>query len=268
MNLLARHDCREFPEMLASYQFDEIPKGTRPVKPASVGYFDKRIILPNILIDRDPATYSFLIAIIMIIAIFGGIFFVELEVFSDISVRTVGFFETYIPILFIRLPTVLFPLCLIRYACDARYLVISKGKAYLHTKRRGVWPFDLKDLKFHIIKGKTPVVRYFLEVELPEKMFMDYHRMIIVAVSARKETIEGMLAVLIPLLNGDFKPYETASERGYEIIPENENPNFWRRFRNWQANAYIWYFVDKVNEVIFWLIHGSKVKILQHYEYH
>jgi hypothetical protein len=267
MNLTAKHHEFEDAEILSSHSLGEDGLAKKSILLSNLKIFDHKYLIFSLIPQNEDTNQAIVIPILTTIGLCLAIIALESGIINLIHGHLSGnFFDKYgvvSCIILFCVYTLYFGIA--KLFADVRYLIFDGDQVIVHTKKRGAWPMPLKDLKFHIIKGHLPGDRYYLEIELPEETFPDYHRMIIVEVAARRETIEGMLAVLLPLLRGDTGPLERAEKRRYVPIPDGEKPSLWRRYTNWESHGHIWFYNYKINQFLFWLVHGRRKKVMERY---
>jgi hypothetical protein len=167
---------------------------------------------------------------------------------------------------------------------EVRYFLIHKGKITLKSKRDGSRIYRTKDLKFHLSSIGLDN-RYHFEMELPDISLPWARRVILLEVTEGIKTMEGIVAVLFPLLRGELGPYSLAKKRGYEPLPKFQNHTYagWdennlcyqkrysekeepqtllKHLDNYFEHLIVKFLHYQDNHFLFWLVHGSREKLL------
>lgn len=264
MSLTERHHPREYAGVLESHGINDTIEHKGLFKPANLWFDGDRMIIKDLVLKYDTPHMFLTFAAIYMIAIVGVIIFDETGLIPLPRMRAHdNFYYQYLGGALPYYGFILGVLLGIKYLAHARYLVIEEGWAYLYTKKRGVWGYPVEDLKFHIIRSDSEIPPTHLEIELPEPSFKDDEKMVVVEIAARKEAIDGTLAVLLPLLKGDKKPYSMAQKRRYMSIPPEKKKNWFYDHFNFTNHIFTWFLVYRYNDFIFWLVHGSRQKLLR-----
>jgi len=150
----------------------------------------------------------------------------------------------------------------IKRFADLRYLYFQGDKVIFQSRTDGRRVYAAKDLKFHVLEIGRGICRYQLEVELPDETLLDYRRLIVLEAAATKKTLNALIATLLPMCRGDSGPYEKAIKREYDLWPDGVKPTRWRRWVNMNSHFHILFLDYKMNQFLFWLVHGSREKIL------
>jgi hypothetical protein len=259
MNLTIRHNPWEYPEVIASYSAEDEPPAVKPCRPVNLIKTTRGFLVAGLAMQYEDRHKAIFISLILTISILLAIILAESNlIFISRSFLEHSFHEKYSKPLLILIPLTLFYPLVTKFLADITTFHFKGDKVIYHSTRRGYRFFPLKDLRFHVIKGEHPGDRYFLEIEIPEFTFRENLRMVIIEVAAQRETIDGMLAVLLPLMRGDEAPYHQATERCFVPIPGDVKPGLWRRYTNRESHWHVWFYNYKINQFLFWLVHGKK----------
>jgi hypothetical protein len=191
---------------------------------------------------------------------------------GDFRIPLIMLFFTFLYFFYVKL----------RY--DVRYFLIRGDAITLMSKKDGTRTYQIKDLKFHLSKMGLDDQHHF-EMELPDASLPWLRRVVLLEVTVGRKTMDGILAVLFPLMRGDFGPYGLAKKRGYEALPKfqkfvyaewdeakrcyhkrysqtEELPTVLSHLSNLFEHFKVWLRYYKVNQFLFWLVHGSREKLL------
>jgi len=177
-----------------------------------------------------------------------------------------------------------FYLTYVKLKYDVRYFLIQGDTITMKSKKDGSRTYQIKDLKFHLSTMGLDNQHHF-EMELPDMSLPWLRRVVLLEATVGRKTMDGILAVLFPLMRGDFGPYALAKKRGYESLPElrkfpysewdeakrcyhkrysetQEPPTVLSHLSNLIEHFKVWLQSYKVNHFLFWLVHGSREKLL------
>ncbi len=259
MNLLAKHQKLEQPELLCTYTAYDKPPVASPLIPTNLKITNEGIRVENKIWRGEVPHMTIRGCIFLLISIIGLISFVESGwvYVSGFSVKF-GFFERYSIILYVLALYCSISIIGIKMFARRRHFIFAKDCATLYCAKLGIIKYDLKDIKFHLIKCTVPWELYYIEIEVQSNLLESYQKMMLIEMSARRETADGMLAVLLPCLRGDSQPLNSEKKRRYFSIPKNEKPSIWRRITNLEAHFVVWFNCYMINRLLSWLIRGNR----------
>jgi len=264
MNRTAKHHDWEYPSIVASYTVEDSPPEAAPIKPTNLIETVRGFLIADLAVEyEDRHKFMFLCLILPL----GLILFIIIEeaglIETGPGIDTSTFYDKYCIFLYMFGPTILFTLLMIKVFAGVPTLHFQGDKVIYHSKRRGYWPFEVKDLRFNVMRCESPFDQYYLEVEIPEFTFPSLNRIMVIEVAARRETIDSMLAALLPLISGNDAPYRHSPKRTFFPIPAEEKPGRWKRFCNRESHYRLWFYNYQINQLLFWLIHWKGKKVFE-----
>jgi hypothetical protein len=90
-----------------------------------------------------------------------------------------------------------------------------------------------------------------------------YERLIIIEYATCVKTLEGIAATLLPLIRGDDRPYHQSKRRPYAGLPKENGWDLLCRYLNLIEHRDLWVMRYKLNDLLFYIVHGSHKKIFE-----
>jgi hypothetical protein len=262
MNFTANHGKYDTVKYERSYFFDDLPVPGERFLVTGQLYEDNKIFIPELCSCNYPSHFASVYGAILLI---GAVFLFILCMTGIIQLGNsnthASFFIHLLSFVNIGAYT-LAVIPLIIYLSDYRYFIFQDDKVIFQSKWLGRRIYDLKDLQFHLFRVGDWNMRYQLEIELPDSSIPEPRRQIIIESAASKKTMEGLLAVFFPLIQGELEPYYSAVPRNIEPIAPDGGNSWWWRYENIENHFRVWFWNYKVNQFIFWLVHGSQEKLM------
>jgi hypothetical protein len=262
MNLRANHDIYETVKVPVTYDIEDIPRNSEYFQ-TNASLHDGLALIPELMYRYNEWFTLITLGIYVVIALLLSVILHETGILPFNIGSDKGFFHAHWLSLVLFLVYAIPSTILIKYFCDLRYLVFKGDKAILQSKYWGRRVYQAKDLKFHLLKLCQYNHRYQLEVELPDSSLPEDRRLIILETAATRKTMDGILAVLFPMLRGDIVPSKDAVPRKIEPIPQGEPNNLYYRLDHLENHLHVWFLNYKINQFVFWLVHGSREKVME-----
>jgi len=263
LNLRCNHDAYEVIELITSYQSSDSPSASEKFLPYASFNEQLGTLTPE-LVHRYNDWVELIVYCFLLLTCFPvAIILVEAELINELQGLKGTFLQKHW-FYFAYFTCCVIPAFLsIKYFCDIRYFLFQGDKVIFQSRAEGRRVYATKDLKFHFLKLSYANYRYQLEVELPDISIPKERRMIILEAAVGRKTMDGILAVLFPLIRGDTAPYLSAKKRHFQGAPEDGETSLWRRWNNIEAHIHVWFLNYKINQILFWIVHGCAEKIFK-----
>lgn len=263
MKLRANHDRYQVLEHVAIFSSNDRIFARDSFIP--YGSFDKKIgtLLPELVFRHN--VWAEIVSMLVMILVAHGLLIISLEYEIFVEMRgmkgdsLIDYWPIYGLFFFCLIPALLF----IKKYCDIRYLLFRGDQVIFQSRAYGRRIYDVEDLQFHFIKLLYSEDRYQLEVELPDESIPENRRLLILETAVGRRTIDGIMAVLFPLIQGDDGPFKSAKKRHFQAERDDGKKSLWDKFWNIDAHIHVWFLNYKINQVLFWIVHGSAKKIFE-----
>lgn len=255
MNWRANHDQFQELELVTTFSSNDRIFARDSFSPHSKFQANIGTLAPE-LISKDTFCFEMVIFCLLIFICFPIVVgLIEAEIISELKGIRGDFFSKYSSIILLYscyiIPTVLF----IKKFCDIRYLLFQGDQVIFQSRQYGRRVYATEDLQFHYLRLLYTGERYQLEVELPDESLPEDRRMLILEAAVGRKTMDGILAVLFPLIQGDDGPYRSAKKRHFQ----SGEDKIW----NIMAHLHVWFLNYKINQILLWIVHGSTKKIFK-----
>jgi hypothetical protein len=148
--------------------------------------------------------------------------------------------------------------------CNIRYFYIRDGKATLIGRKCGRRVYDVNDLIFLLIHDiHDELFLSGMSIAFPDPTLDIYERIIIIEYATCVKTLEGIAATLLPLIKGDDTPYHQSKRRPYAGLPKENGWDLLGRYLNLVEHRNLWVMRYKLNDLLFYIVHGSHKKIFE-----
>ena len=165
----------------------------------------------------------------------------------------------YYVIAFIILTNVGGILLCVKYFADCRYFIFEGDTVTMVSRAKGRRVYKVDDLRFHLLRVWSVLPMHEITVELPDLTLTEHERLVILEESVSLETIEGLMAVLFPLMRGDDGPLKSATPKRIEPIEASKLDKFWYL----GLHLYKWYARYTLNRIMFYLVHGTRAELME-----
>jgi hypothetical protein len=247
-----------------SYTLDETPPAEQGFMTRAKYCGSQGIFVPELCLHNHASQGPVFLMVLHCIAMFALIILLETNVINDTGVPLSGnFFKNHMGNLGVMALLTLIAIPSMICFADCSYFIFKNDKVIYQSKYRGRRIYNSKDLKFHLFQIEGGHRCFQLEIELPDPSIPLVHRQIIVECTASRKNMDGIVSVFFPLIRGKTEPYYFAVPHKIEPIVQEEGKNiWWGHYNNLTKHFWVWFWGHKVNQFIFWLVHGSQEKLM------
>jgi hypothetical protein len=262
MNLGVNHSRFRVIDLVRTYKIHENPVSNGPISSGALVLNHRACLVPELVYRGNEWGDLITASLMMLSAALVAFFCIEARIIDvGLSQTELALKYTWIiPGAWLAYTTIFY--FLIEHFCDHRYLIFQDSKVIVQSRYTGRRVYEADDLTFILLKLWSKYHIYQLEVEIPDPTLPENRRRIILETAANLDTMNGILAVLFPLMRGDTGPYSQAVQRDFfELAPE-EKSNLWKRWQYFQSHLHVWFLNYKVNEILFKIVHGSRESLM------